>query len=108
MDWSADGPIAQLIEHYIGIRPDVPNNRIDWMLLTDEKVGLRNLDFGGVTVHLVAEGRSSTAAPVELSVHTPRAFTIRLQDGRTQVDVEVQPDTSAYRVDLQRGSVQTG
>jgi hypothetical protein len=106
--WSADGPIAQLIEHYIGIRPDVPNDRIDWMLLTDEKVGLRNLDFGGVTVHLMAEARSSTEAPVQLNVETPCAFTLRLQDSENEVDVAVMPSAQAYRVDLQSGSVQKG
>ena len=106
--WSADGPIAQLIEHYIGIRPDVPNNRIDWMLLTDEKVGLRDLDFGGVTVHLAAEKRSSTQAPVELTVETPRAFTVRLQDAQHEVDVDVTPDTSSYMVNVQDGTVQAG
>ena len=106
--WSADGPIAQLIEHYIGIRPDVPNNRIDWMLLTDEKVGLRDLDFGGVTVHLVAESRPHTDAPVTLTVETPRSFTIRLRDGTQQVDVEVTPEASTYEVDLTAGTVQRG
>ncbi len=106
--WSADGPIAQLIEHYIGIRPDVPNNRIDWMLLTDEKVGLRDLNFGGITVNLVAESRPSTTAPVHLTVETPRSFTIRLRDREHQVDVNVDPDTEKYVVDLRKGTVQTG
>lgn len=106
--WSADGPIAQLIEHYIGIRLDVPNDRINWMLLTDEKVGLRNLDFGGATVHLVAEGRNSSEAPVELSVETPRALTVRLQDSRHEVDVEVSPSVTKYEIDLRRGRVQRG
>jgi len=106
--WSADGPIAQLIEHYIGIRPDVPNNRINWMLLTDEKVGLRDLDFGGVTVHLTAESRPHTDAPVTLTVETPRAFTIRLRDGTHQVDVGVTPEASTYEVDLSAGTVQRG
>lgn len=104
--WSANGPITQLIEHYIGIRPDVPNDRIDWMLLTDEKVGLRDFDFGGVTTHLTVEGRSSTESPVQLKVKTPRAFTLRLQDGVNEVEVEVDPSTHTYTVDLQRGTVE--
>jgi|APHM01.1.fsa_nt_gi Glycogen debranching enzyme len=106
--WSADGPIAQLIEHYIGIRLDVPSDRINWMLLTDEKVGLRNLDFGGATVHLIAESRNSSKAPVELSVETPRALTVRLQDSRHEVDVEVSPSVTKYEIDLRRGRVQRG
>lgn len=104
--WSADGPIAQLIEYYIGIRPDVPSNRIDWMLLTDEKVGVRNLDFGGVTIHLVAEGRVSTEAPIDLTLRTPRSFTLCLQDGENTVEVDVEPSKQAYRVDLRAGTVQ--
>ena len=89
--WSGDGPIAQLIENYIGIRLDVPRNTIRWRLLTTEEVGLRNLDFGGHTVMLKAHERSSRGDPVELTVRTPTAFTIRLHTGgrRTEtVDVE--------------------
>lgn len=103
--WSATGPIAQLIEHYIGIRLDVPRNRINWMLLTDEKVGVRNLDFGGVTIHLVADSRASTSASVDLSVHAPEAFTLRMRDGENAVDVAVEPSIREYRVDLQAGTV---
>ncbi len=106
--WSADGPIAQLIEHYIGIRPDVPNDRIDWMLLTDEKVGVRNLNFGGVTVNLVVESRPAVSAPVELSVETPRPFTIKLQNSENAVTVPVKPDEDSYEVDLQEGAVWSG
>lgn len=96
--WSADGPIAQLIENYIGIKLDVPNNTIRWRLLTTEEVGLRNLDFGGHTIMLKAHARSSRRDPVQLTVRTPTAFTIRLHDGRRTQTVDVEPGEQTLTV----------
>ena len=36
----------------------------------------------------------------------PHAFTIRLRDGTHQVDVNVTPGASTYRMDLAAGTVQ--
>ena len=89
--WSADGPIAQLIENYIGITLDVPNDRIRWNLLTTEEVGLRNLDFGGYTIALKARRRSAPEEAATLEVRTPVALIIELYDGETTTDLHVPP-----------------
>jgi hypothetical protein len=104
--WSADGPIAQLIEYYIGITPDVPNDTIHWRLLTTEEVGLRNLDFGGRTVMLKAAARSAPSDPVTLTIETPVPFTVRLTDGTHEASVEARPDQSTYEVDLRLGDAE--
>lgn len=76
--WSADGPIAQLIEHYIGIKPDVPNNKIRWDLLTIEEVGLENLKLGDATLSLKASEREAPDDPVELTLQTDQPYTLEL------------------------------
>jgi hypothetical protein len=96
--WSADGPIAQLIENYIGIQPDVPNETIRWNLLTTDEVGLRNFDFGGHTVMLKAHERSSRQDPARLTVQTPKAFTIELHDGERTEQIEVEPGEQTVTV----------
>lgn len=87
--WSAVGPVAQLIETYIGLQLDVPENTIHWNLLTTEEVGLSNLKFGDVTIDIVAEARRSLEDPVELQIRTPKPFTIRLHDGQQETVLEV-------------------
>lgn len=102
--WSADGPIAQLIEHYIGITLDVPNNMVDWTLLTTEEVGVRNLVFDDVTVALKAAARDAPDDPVELTVETPTAFDVRLHDGTQETTVRVEPGTNTYTANLTDGN----
>jgi len=58
--WSAVGPIAQLIEFYIGIKINVPDKELHWDLLTTEGVGIRNLRVGdGKYLDLFVEERNS-------------------------------------------------
>jgi hypothetical protein len=101
--WTGVGPIAELIENYIGIRASVPTNTIEWALLTTEAVGLRNFDFGGVTIELRVAARASASAPVALTAITPLAFTLRMHDGCREVSVNVVPGTQSYVVDFATG-----
>jgi glycogen debranching enzyme len=82
--WSADGPIAQLIEHYIGIKIDAPNNKIRWDLLTIEEVGLENLKLNDATIKLRASKREAPDDPVELEVETDQAFMLELNTDETE------------------------
>lgn len=83
--WSADGPIAQLIEHYIGINVSVPENRIRWNLLTTEEVGLRNLRFGDGSMDIVAGERKRMEDPVTVRVETDVEFELVLFDGMREM-----------------------
>lgn len=79
--WSADGPIAQLIENYIGINIDVPNNKIRWNLLTTEEVGLKNLEFGESTIEVIAKERNKESDPITVEIETQHSFDLELFNG---------------------------
>mgnify|MGYP000539586258 CR=1 FL=1 len=95
--WSAVGPIAQLIENYIGIIPDVPDNKIRWNLLTTEKVGIRNLEFGqNNKVELVADERRYYTDPITISSNTQKAFTLELFDGENTYTRQIARGSSEF------------
>jgi len=80
--WSADGPIAQLIEHYIGINVSVPDNHIRWNLLSTEALGLRNLQFGDGLVELFAKDRQHLTDPINVRVKSDVEFELTVFDGQ--------------------------
>jgi len=90
--WSADGPIAQLIENYIGLKVDVPQNTIHWDLLTIEEVGLESLQFGDANVMLKANQRKAPTEPVEIEVNSTGKFTL-----------EIQTESELYTVNITEG-----
>lgn len=90
--WTGAGPIAQLIENYIGINIDVPQNKIRWNLLTTEEVGLENLDFGKSTLKLVAQKRKKTTDPIKIQVDTQHKFELELFDGTDTFTKTVEPN----------------
>jgi hypothetical protein len=80
--WSAVGPIAQLIENYIGINLNVPSNTIRWNLLTTEEVGLGNLKFGdGKIYEMLAYARDSMENSIRLHIYSSKSFKLCLYDG---------------------------
>lgn len=96
--WSADGPIAQLIEHYIGINLYVPANKIRWNLLTTEQVGLKNLKFGGDRIKLVAQKRKRLSDPVIIETETSRSFELELCDGKNVFKKTVRPTDKTVEI----------
>ncbi len=93
--WSGVGPIAQLIENYIGIIPDVPERTIQWNLLTRREVGLRNLEMGDFTItEIRAKRRETREDPPELIIDTPESFQLDLYDGRVDTTIQVEPGQS--------------
>ena len=99
--WSADGPIAQLIENYIGINIDVPNNRIRWNLLTTEEVGLKNLKFGDATMKLRAKERNYYTDPIELEIQSDRSFRLDLFDGSKVHSKQIASGTSSITIEVE-------
>ncbi len=96
--WSADGPIAQLIENYIGININVPENSIRWNLLTTEEVGLKNLKFGDTTVKLVAKSRDKLHEDIVLEVDTGKSFELKVYDGKSTYKRTVKPGDNQIKI----------
>jgi glycogen debranching enzyme len=98
--WSADGPIAQLIENYIGINENVPENKIRWNLLTTEEVGLKNLEFGDSTVKLIAKSRDKMDDDITIEVDTQHAFDLELYDGESTYQRKVTPSDKQLTIEV--------
>lgn len=94
--WSADGPIAQLIENYIGININVPQNSIRWNLLSTEQLGLRNIMLGDSMVELIAEERNRSGAPITITAQTDKAFRLTLHDGNRSWERTITPEAKEY------------
>lgn len=97
--WTGDGPIAQLIENYIGINVDVPNNKIRWNLLTTEEVGLKNLVFGDSTLKLIAKSRGVERDPIKVEVDTQHKFELEIFDGSNTFNKTVTPKDKTITID---------
>ncbi len=79
--WSAVGPIAQLIENYIGITLDVPANTIYWNLLSTEKLGVSNLLFSNTPIEIFCNERKSLNDPINITVQTSTPFILIINNG---------------------------
>lgn len=101
--WSAVGPIAQLIENYIGITLHVPKNKVRWNLLTTEEVGLRNLDFGDEIIREIrASARASLDDPVEIFVNTTASFQLVLFNGTDTTHHQITPGSNTVVVSVKK------
>ena len=80
--WTALGPIAQLIENYIGITLDAPANIVNWNLLSTEKLGVRNLHLGNTPLEIFCKKRKSLQDPIEITVQTSKPFTLKINNGK--------------------------
>ena len=94
--WSAVGPIAQLIENYIGITLDVPANTIYWNLLSTEKLGLRNVRFGDSDIEIFCDERKSVEDPVNITVQTSKPFTLKMNNGRKIINQQIEPGKQKF------------
>ena len=88
--WSAVGPIAQLIENYIGITLDVPANTVYWNLLSTEKLGLSNLHFGSSSIEIFCNERKSLNDPIEITVQTSTPFILIINNGEKAVTKNIE------------------
>lgn len=96
--WTGDGPIAQLIENYIGININVPDNTITWNLLTTEEVGLKNIKFGDATIDLVAMKRKKIDSPVEIQVKATDSFQLELNTPNKSAKKNIRKGTQTLRI----------
>ena len=83
--WSADGPVALLIENMLGFRADGVRHRLFWRLTRTDRHGIERLHLGDAVLSAICAARSSADAPAELTVTTDRPFTLEvLKNGRDQ------------------------
>ncbi len=84
--WSALGPISMFIENIIGIRKvNAIKRAIEWQIHQEGKHGLKNLQFGDITVDLVYEKG-------EIYVKSNGDFTLLLQNilgGKSKTSAEI-------------------
>ena len=67
--WTGLAPISVFFEYVMGIRGDVPNNRIEWHVNCLEKHGIENYPFGNDnTLTLICEARENEADEPQISV----------------------------------------
>ncbi len=96
--WSAVGPIAQLIENYIGITLDVPANTIHWNLLSLEEMGVRNIIFGDSPVDIVCNRRNTIEDPVYITIETAKSFYLEINNGKKTETRTIETGKRKYRI----------
>jgi len=84
--WGGIAPIALFIEDILGFRVDAPSNTITWRIRRLERHGIENLRFGGKTISLICDARSSADQPCSITVTTNGDFRLimELPAGRTE------------------------
>jgi neutral trehalase len=86
--WSGIGPVANLIEHLLGLEIEAPRRTITWTLRQPERHGLTRLQFHGFQVDLVAEP-ASARGPREITVTSGGEFTLCVRRGPTLIEVPI-------------------
>ncbi len=84
--WTGIVPILYLIEYAIGLKPDAPNNRLNWLISSDKRCGCQRFRFNGHTVALIAEPSETHPSAVRITVDSDGSFELCVQRrGRKQV-----------------------
>lgn len=93
--WSGLGPILNLIEYGIGLRPDAPANTLIWRLTSPSRTGCENFTFGsGHNCDLLAEPCESSQRPrrITVSVRHPLRLVVSREVGDPR---RIPPDLQA-------------
>ena len=88
--WGGVGPIAVFLEYVIGLRPDVPGNRLVWDVTLTEAHGVKAYPFGadGVLDLGVARRKKATEKP-QVEVTSKMSVTLEVRWGGGSETVEV-------------------
>lgn len=80
--WSGIGPILDLLEYDIGLKPDAATNTLAWELRAKGRVGCKNFRFNGHVVSLMAEPLAVSGKRT-LNVESDAALDLKvIGDGR--------------------------
>lgn len=85
--WTGLVPIAVLLEHVMGIKPDAEKNTISWHINLLERHGVEKYPFGkSATLTLLCEERSNKNEEPQVTVASTEPVTVQIiWDGGTRV-----------------------
>ncbi|MHC4714192.1 MAG: MGH1-like glycoside hydrolase domain-containing protein [Planctomycetota bacterium] len=89
--WGGLGPVAVFLEYVLGLRPDVPGNRLVWDVRLTEAHGVKRYPFGpdGLLDLSAAERADQADKPrIEVSSSVPLTLELRWPGGSETVDVK--------------------
>jgi glycogen debranching enzyme len=87
--WTGCGPIQLLIENIIGLRPNVTNNTLVWILNRLDKHGIKDLKLGNNKISVICEKRESISSPVIINVNCIKPFNLKLITIYGEKEIEV-------------------
>lgn len=77
--WTGLAPIAVLLEHVIGLKPNAEKNTISWHINLLERHGVEKYPFGkNATLTLLCEGRSSKEEEPQVTVQSTEPVTVEI------------------------------
>lgn len=76
--WSGLGPISMLLEAIFGLEFDASENCIEWIIGTEGRHGIENLEFNGGKVSLVCKGKSHVPGETKIIVETSSELKLKL------------------------------
>ena len=79
--WSGAPVVNSLLEEYIGILPNAPENRIEWNISELVQHGTENIHLGNANVDLMVAERQSLEDPAVVTVTTDQPFTLTVHLG---------------------------
>jgi hypothetical protein len=95
--WTGIGPISLLIENVIGLNIVGSENRVDWNLAEQGRVGLENFELGADNiVSLVADRQARGKRLITVTADKPFRLVIRL-NGK-QADLKIPPGKSQHEL----------
>ena len=74
--WSGIAPIKLFLEYGIGLRPDAPQNTLNWILAGNSKTGCRNYRFNSNLVSLIAE-QGAVSKQIEIDSEKPFVLVVK-------------------------------
>ena len=89
--WTGLVPISIFFEYVLGIKADVPNNKIVWHINKLEKHGILNYPFGndGV-INLICEARNSNDEEPFIKVESNKPITIEVHYMNEQININLE------------------
>jgi hypothetical protein len=94
--WTGIVPILYFLEYGIGLKPDAPNNRLTWELVSSKRCGCQRFRFNGHTAALLAEPEGSQAGRMVLTIESDADFQLRVQRNGKRSDLAVRAGKNRF------------
>ena len=103
--WTGVGPISFLIEYVIGIKVDVPSNKIYWRISDTKEKGIRNLHWGTDyknEVTLISKSRTSERDVIKVEVESNSDFELVIIAGESEEHHNITSGTSYVEMEVKK------